>query len=348
MEIESIEAKILEIPLKERFEISRGATEMHRSVIVRIESEGIRGWGEASPSISVTGETTESIMAFISYVKERLIGMEINDILKMQRELDKIPHNASAKAGITMAIYDAVSKASGLPLRSYLGGEGNSKETDITIGIMPTDEAVKKAIQYVNSGFKAVKIKVGRNAEDDAVRVKMVSDAVSDLKIRVDANQGYNLQQAIEFSRMIENIEIEFLEQPVRSIEKMAELRRNTSIPLMADESIKDIEDLIRIREVGAADMVNIKIMKVGGIVKAMEIASLAKHFDMGIMVGCMDETSVGIAAGVNFSIAIDAEYTDLDSHLNLSFDPVHNPVRTVNGRNLLDNLPGLGVGDAL
>lgn len=347
MKIKEIKLQEIKIPLRRKFVIASGASEYSNNVIVKVITDHYTGYGESSPSMHVLGENTGTIISVMPLLFEKIREVEAENIREISRILKRIPNNQSAKAGLDIALYDLLGKEMNTPLNKILGTSQISKETDITIGIMGNEEAANLASEYVREGFSALKIKVGTDLKNDVERVKMIRETVGDkIQLRLDANQGYSYHEAREFIRAVERLNIEFIEQPLPyyALEKFADLRKESGIPIMLDESLKGIRDLYEIISKKAADMINIKLMKTSGITDALAIADLARAYDLKIMVGCMSETSLGIAAGMHFALAIDAEYVDLDSHFNLNYDTAKNPIKNLLGKNYVYPSEGLGI----
>ncbi|MCW3977678.1 MAG: dipeptide epimerase, partial [Candidatus Bathyarchaeota archaeon] len=188
--------------------------------------------------------------------------------------------------------------------------------------IKEPEETAKDAVNAVRRGFRALKVKVGVDPEEDFERIREIREAVgSNVAVRIDANQGWTVHQAIEVLRKLERLNVEFVEQPVKAdnIEGLAEVKKNSSIPVMADESIHSPEDALHIIRKDAADLINIKLMKSGGILKARKIAAVAEAANVPCMIGCMGESTIGITAGVHFAAgAKNVQYADLDSDILL------------------------------
>lgn len=325
MRIVGIKVFLAELQYVEPFKIALGTLAISRNVIVKIlTDEGIVGWGEASPSRRITGETVESTMyAVKNYLKPILVGKDpicVNDILK---EIDKnLQGHTSAKAAVDMALYDILGKNSNLPLYRLLGSSRNTVVTDITIGIKSPEEMAKSAVEFVNRGFRTLKIKVGMDPLEDVERVRAVREAVGNkIIIRVDANQGWTPKQAVKTIKTVEKYDIELVEQPVPwwDLNGMAFVRENIDTPIAADESVHSPIDALRLVQSRAADIINIKLMKCGGISKALKVANIAEAADVELMIGCMGESTLGITGAAHFAAAIDSiKYVDLDSDLLL------------------------------
>ncbi len=349
MKIIRLEAKAIRVPLIEEFRTSLGGSIQHEGVIVKIYTdEGIVGIGEAAPSARITGETIETILGVISRLKNIVLGSNPLEYRRIIESIDNaVIGNPSAKAALDIAIFDVVAKKYGVPLYRLLGGSDNSFETSVTIGIMPQEKAIYKAQKYVEQGIRILKIKIGTNPSGDVDLLKKIRQIVGDdVRIRIDANQGYTVKQAIRVLKAIENLDIEFCEQPVhwRDLDGMREVRRNTEIPIMADESVHGPRDAIEIIKMDAADMINIKIMKAGGILNSLKIADICDAYGMKCQIGCMSETQISIAAGVSVAIAARSiEFSDLDGYILLK-ENIASGIKFDGLRNILPDKPGLGV----
>ena len=311
--------------------------------------EGIEGYGCAAPDLAITGETEESVARDYNQVIEPFLrGKNPFRYSFILEELKKnLPHSMSAMAMVDMMLFDLVSKKAGVPLYQYLGGYRSSIATSITIGIMSTVETVEKARHFVSEGFRILKIKGGANVEDDIVRIKETRKAIgSKIKIRFDANQGYSPEEAIHFVESTKSATLELLEQPTprENAEWLGKVCRHVAIPVMADESIMNLKDVYRYTKRDLMDMINIKLMKVGGIYEGMHINSSSKAANVEAMVGCMDESGLAIAAGLHFTLSRpNIIYADLDGHLDLLNDPARDAVILKGGILHPTGRPGLG-----
>lgn len=305
------------------------------------------GVGSANPT-KVTGETLASIESFLARASEKLIGADERDIPGLHARMDRMEAgNSAAKASVDIAAYDLMSKREKKPLYKILGGERGKMLTDITIGICGTEEAVQRALAHKREGFRALKIKVGLNVEEDIGRVRAVRNAVGGkVELRVDANQGYTTEQAVRFAEEMHSLDVAVIEQPVRAEDMTAlkEVTMRSKVPVMADECVKSSLDARRMLRAGAADMINIKLMKSAGILDAMMINRLAEGTGVKTMVGCMGEIQLSIAAGLHFALSSDnVRYADLDSHFNILDDPTRG-LAFEDGYLVAPDRPGLGM----
>jgi len=348
MRITSVEAHVLKVPLVKPFIISAGTQTDYHGVLVKVSIGDVHGWGEASPSKRVTGETESSVVKYVGRMAPRLKG-RIPSLELIPSVFD--PRNGAATAALDMAIHDLVGKIEGKAVRDFYLPRGrlvrSSIETSITVSVGNLETTLEHAGALVEKGATTLKVKIGTDPALDIDRIKALRKAFPKVKLRLDGNQGYDEDQATCVLRELEPEGIQFIEQPVdrRSLGAMARLRKKVRIPIMADEALTDYNSLEAIIKKGAADMINIKLMKVGGIREGIRIARRAVGAGMGIMVGCMIETRVAITAGTHLALAEEGiQYADLDGHLDLREDVVTGGVRTRLGRNLMTSEPGLGL----
>ena len=349
--IDSLEFKTFVNKRTSTFKIATGSTDEEENVIVKVKCGDEFGIGNANPT-NVTSETRASIEDFLTKAQKNIVGTDERDLLKLHKRLDAMAQgNTAAKAGIDIAVFDLISKRDGKPLYEFLGGSEDRMMTDMTIGIEPKEATVKKAVQHCKSGFRALKIKVGLDFAEDIHRVAAVRDAVgSKIELRVDANQGYSVEQAIAFAEEMKTLDVVVIEQPVDASD-YAGLRRVTEesdVPIMADECVKSSMDARKIAREGIADMINIKLMKSAGISDAILINKLAESTDIETMIGCMGEIQVSIAAGLHFALSSEnVIYADLDSHFNILDDP-SSGLTFEDGYLVASKKPGLGISTPL
>ncbi len=338
------------MPLKEPYTIAYETIHETVNIFMCITTEsGIRAYGCAAPDLEVTGETPEGVVkAFNEIVEPLLHGQSLLRIALVVELIKKqCPGSPSLLAMVDMALYDLLSKTAKLPLSLLLGGYRHSMPTSITIGILPVRETIERATDFIKQGFFILKIKGGHSVEMDIERIRAIRQKFGDsIQLRFDANQGYSLEQAVRFVKETRDCRIEILEQPgpKDEWELMGHISQQVHVPVMADEGLTSLVDVHRIAKNDWADMVNIKLMKVGGIHQAMHINSVAKAAGMEAMVGCMDESALGIAAGLHFALSRpNVEYADLDGHLDLIGDPANCCILLKDGVLYPKSGPGLG-----
>ncbi|MBU0624653.1 MAG: dipeptide epimerase [Candidatus Thermoplasmatota archaeon] len=329
------------------FKIASGSSDTEENVIVKLVSGDDFGVGSGNPT-DVTHETLASMESFLGMVPKKIVGSDENYPDKLHEKLDGIATgNTAAKAAVDMALFDLLSKRENKPLYEFLGGKRDRMITDMTIGIESLETTVQRALEHTRSGFKALKIKVGLDIEEDIRRVSAVRDTVGpEIQLRVDANQGYTVEQAIKFCEVMETLHVMVVEQPVKEedyagLKKVAE---SSNLPVMADECVKSVLDARKVARDGIADMINIKLMKSAGINDAVIINRLAEAADVSTMIGCMGEIQLSIAAGLHFALSSDnVLMADLDSHFSIVDDPTSGLVFE-DGFLIAPKKPGLGI----
>lgn len=331
MKITGISVGEIALPLARPFKTALRTVETVNDIVVRVTTDdGQIGYGEAPPTAVITGDTKGSILCAIQeFIAPNLMGMDIEDMDGLQKKLHGcILKNTSAKAAVDMALYDLYGKRWGAPLYKLLGGAKREIETDITISVNPIDEMVADSVDAVKQGFRVLKVKVGKEGKADVERIAAIRQAVgNDVLIRVDANQGWNAKQAVRIISAMEDkgLDIELVEQPVpaHDLEGMRAITRQVETPILADESVFSAEDAVHIIQTGAADLINIKLMKTGGIGKALQICSVAEIYGVECMMGCMLESRLSVAAGAHLAAAKGCiTKCDLDGPSLCSVDP--------------------------
>ncbi len=350
MKISEIDYFRLEMPLAVPYTIAYETVSHATNIILKLVTDsGITGWGCAAPDPAVTGETPEDVIITIENVlKAMLQGSTPFQIARITYDLKQlVPKPSSAIAMVDMALYDILARKADLPLYQLLGGFRHHIHTSITIGIVSLSETLDQAKKYLQNGFSILKLKGGLSLNEDIEKVlKLREKFGKDFLLRFDANQGYSFDQSVEFINGIKTANLEIIEQPTCQ-KKDARLGRVTeavSVPVMADESIKSLKDAYRLASNNLIDMINIKLMKVGGIFESQHINSVAKAAGMEVMVGCLDESALGISAGLHFALSCaNIEYADLDGHLDLMDDPFSGLFHLKNGILYPSDAPGLG-----
>lgn len=331
MKIQDIEIKHISIPLKKPFKTALRRVDSAENTVVFVHTDdGQTGYGEAPPTAVITGDTNESIIAAIRLMKERLLGADIDSLDSIMDVINETcMHNSSAKAALDMAIYDLVAKSCVKPLYKFLGGYRHCVETDLTISINEPEEMCLDAMSAKEQGFNILKLKVGIDSDKDIKRVTAIRDAVGNhIKLRLDANQGWNPKEAVRVIRTLEDrgLDIELVEQPVKAsnLDGMKYVTSNVSTPIMVDESMFGPTDALRILEMRAADILNIKLMKCGGIYNALKINAIAESYGVECMLGSMIESKISLTAATHLAAAKkNITRVDLDATILLAEDPV-------------------------
>jgi len=351
MKIVRAEAFPVELQLKEPFVIANETTEVAANIFIRLETEtGLVGWGCSTPDV-VTSETKETVLRNFEVAKRLVVGCDPTRINLVNFALDThLAGNSSLKAGVNIALYDVLGKMANMPLFRLLGGYREKIATSVTIGLNPTDLMVKKAKQIVAEGFKFIKIKCGIDVEQDIENILAIQEAVgSAIKLRLDANEGYSVEDALRIVKALEKkgVAIEMLEQPTKAsyLYSLKDVAKQCSVPIMADETALTLRDSVKLVKLEIADMINIKLMKIGGITNAIKANALAELADVPVMAGCMNESMVAMSAGVHFACAFkNVEYADLDSALDFTNDVADGGARYEDGYVIPSEKPGLGV----
>jgi L-alanine-DL-glutamate epimerase-like enolase superfamily enzyme len=349
LEITSVDIYKSDIDLKEPFKIAIMEISAAQSVFIKINTdEGIYGMGEANPFWGITGETQSINIAGAVDLAKLLLHKDPLNIEERMREIDGfLVHNSTLRSAFDMALYDILGKASGLPLYVLLGGRKRTFWTDNTIGIGEPDHVAQKAVEYKNQGFQAIKVKLGTTFEMDTKRIRKIREAIGDdMPVRVDANQGWDYNTAVNILRALEPMRIEYCEQPIAywDYENMRRIRQNASIAIMADESLFDHHDAFIMASMGCCDYFNIKLAKSGGIHTALKINAIAEGAGIICMVGCMTETRLGLTAAAHIvSARPNIKFADLDGHLMLKEDPVIGGAQYNVGEINLPDTPGHG-----
>ncbi len=352
MKIKKIEVFRGKLELAKVFRISYGEWKSVDTVFIKtVLDNGSIGWGEAPPAPEITGDSVETIIGSVKYLSSFIKKMNIDNINGIDKMLrNKLKNNSAALNGLINSIIEALSKSLNLsPLRVLGYGEPiNEVLTDITIGLDKPDTMVNDSINWIEKGFKILKVKLGGPENLDIERVKRIRDAVgSHIRIRVDANQAWSPKEAIRISRALERYDIEMIEQPVKAydLKGLKYVRDRSEIPIIADEAIHNLRNLKLFIESDAIDGVNIKLSKAGGLIEASRMIEMAKAFGKELMIGCMIESSLGIAIASHLVASTGAfRYVDLDSDITLESQPVIKPIKRSIDRILLESGSGFGV----
>ncbi len=359
--VESVTIHRRSFPLKRPFVTAVRTADSLDALVVEVrDSDGRSGWGEAPTSWRVTGESPESVAAAVlGPLSDAVKGRSTDEPAALSVALERATiRNSSARMALECALYDLAARLEGAPLYRYLGGGANEVRTDVTLSAAVTssdiDELVQRAREHVGAGFDTLKVKVGAGGDDLATLIevrKAVGDAV---RLRIDANQGWTPEQAVELVTSLAHagVDLEFVEQPVQrdDIDGLAYVKARVNTPIVADESVWTRRDLREIVRSDAADMINIKLAKTGGLREAIALAAMAREHGVGIIVGCMSEGYVGIAAAAALASAlegvtrVECRPHDLDGGLWLARNTVEGGVAYEGDRVVLGDALGTGI----
>jgi L-alanine-DL-glutamate epimerase-like enolase superfamily enzyme len=307
------------IPM-EPFTIATGTLAHAQNVFIRVYTDaGFYGVGECSAFPMIVGETQDTCLVMAREFARLWVGKDALNIEERLQQLDDFAaHNTTIKSAFDMALYDIAAKNAGLPLYQFLGGAKRVVETDITIGIASPEVMAEKALAFKQSGARILKVKLGKSATDDVERVKQIRAAVgNDMKIRIDANQGWSFDAAVFALQSMEDMGIEFCEQPMRTWhdDRLPELMQLSPVKIMGDESIYNHHDARKQIKTKSCDYINIKLAKSGGICEAIKIHDLAARHNIPCMMGGMLESRIALSAKLHFVYASpNIKFYDMDT----------------------------------
>lgn len=353
MKIIDIQVGKLSLPLAHPFKTALRTVERIEDVAIKVVGEnGMVGYGEAPPTAVITGDTYGSILCAVhDYIRPALVGMDLDDLEGVMGKLNGcLVHNTSPKAAVDMALYDLWAKSKGEPLYRLLGNARSSFETDLTISVNSVEEMARDSLEAVERGFTTLKIKVGKEGLADVERIAAIRRVVGeDIKLRVDANQGWNAKEAVAIIQTMEawGLDIELVEQPVPAddFEGLQYVTEQVKTPILADEAVFSLRDAKRLIEAHAADYINLKLMKTGGIYNAMKICDFAESRGVSCMIGCMLESQVAVAAAAHLCGGRSViTMADLDGPSLCACEPFPGGPRFEGAVIDLNDTPGIGI----
>ncbi len=353
MKITDVRIGKISVPLRVPFKTALRSVSSVEDIIVEIHTDtGHVGYGEAPPTGAITGDTTGAIIgALKDHIIKTIVGRDVDDFENLLQALNKcIVKNTSAKAAVDMALYDLYGQLYNIPVHRMLGGSRRKITTDITISVNDPEEMARDTINAIERGYDTLKIKVGVNPELDIARLTAVREAAGpDPLIRIDANQAWTPKQAVRLLNQMQErgLNIEFVEQPVpgHDFEGLKFVTERSYVPVMADESVFSTEDAVKIMQMGAADLINIKLMKCGGLYQALKIASAAEVYGVECMIGCMLEAKISVNAAVHLACAKNIiTKIDLDGPVLCSEDPIIGGAVFNEKEITVSDDPGLGI----
>lgn len=318
--VSTITVENVDIPQKVPFETARGRTEVGHALLITVKSDdGMAGRGDGTPVQYVTGETRETVTSDIGEISAKLKGWPVDNWRGFCHEVRAaLPHRATACAALEIALVDLFCKKHGVSMATFFGGAKDSVVTDLTIPIVPPDQAYQLAKEAAET-FSSLKIKVGgKDRAEDLERVRQIHLAAPKASLRIDANQGFEPEEAVQFVKKLNDLGIvpEIVEQPVLKddIEGLRYVKERVSEPVLADEAAVDPRSVLALLKADAVDGVNIKLMK-SGFTGALDIIALCRAAGKKLMIGCMLESPVGIGAAAHLACGTGAfDYLDLDA----------------------------------
>ena len=353
MKITQIRLGKLSVPLRTPFKTALRTVDRVEDIVVELHTDtGAVGYGEAPPTGPITGDTTGGIVGgILELIAPALLGQEVDDFEAVTALVQKAGvHNTSAKAAVDMALWDLYGQLHQIPVHKLLGGARRTLVTDLTISVNPPEQMARDAREAVARGYDCLKVKVGADPTLDTARLAAVRKAVGrDVCIRIDANQAWTPRQAVRILNEMQDkgLELELVEQPVPAgdLEGLAYVTRHSWVPVMADESVFSPADAMRIFQSRAADYINIKLMKCGGLTNALRIASAAEVYGVECMIGCMLEAKIAVNAAAELACARSIiTRVDLDGPVLCSVDPVEGGAQFDERNITVSDAPGMGI----
>jgi len=332
--------EILTVHTTVPFVIARGGASDHRVVKVTLrDTDGVFGWGEASPN-RFYGETPETAVAALERLKPLVEACDPFQLEDLEAQMNAaLRNNGSVKSAISAAAHDIVGKRLGVPLWKLWGLDpAKAPLSSFTIAIAPDNEELVRRVKAADS-YPVLKVKLGTDRDEEIIRT--VRQAAPSKVIRVDANAAWSPKHALEMIELLRDLGVEYVEQPVAAtdLEGLAFVREHSSLPVIADESCVVSADVAKLA--GKVDGINIKLSKCGGLREALRMIATARAHGMLVMAGCMIETSLAITTAAHFAPLLD--YADFDGAALLSDDP-HVGTSIAGGHITLPTEPGLGV----
>ena len=349
MQIATVEVIPVDLPLRLPYQTAyhAEAIESVSAIFIRVETtQGREAWGCAAFDPAFTGETREAVVAACRSCAER--ARDLNP-LNLEFALDELSglteETPSALCAFDLAFHDLLGLAADMPLYRLLGGYRHRIQTSITISIAPVDASVELARQRAAQGFRILKIKGGLDPQEDVRRVRAIRATLPHFTLRLDADQGYTVRQALEVARALED-ELEMLEQPTLAddLNGLRQVTRESPVPILADESVSQPPSAMEVAKLRAADGMSIKLTACGGLRCARQIDTIARVAQMNTMVSCVNQPALLTAAGLSFALSSrNVEYGDLDGHFDLVGDPTLAGFRVEEGWLIATDVPGLG-----
>ena len=351
--VERIACHRVSVPLHTPFVTALRRTSTTESLLVEVtDSDGVSGWGEAPQVWQVTGESVAGAEACVTGpLRDAVRGGDPGDLVELTRRVaEAVARNFGAKAAVDVALHDLAARRLGSSLPGFLGSSTLRVATDVTLSAGSPEHLAGLAAARVKEGFGVLKVKVGTDAAVDVERVRAARAAAGpDVALRLDANQGWTPRDAVRVIGALEDAQVglELVEQPVRAddLDGLSWVSARVATPVMADESVYGVRDLVEVIRRRAADMVNVKLAKCGGLGPARTLLELARAHEMGTIVGSMMETHVGVGAAASLAAAFGTTaVADLDAAWWAAASPVRGGLRYDGATVVLPDSPGLGV----
>lgn len=346
--IHALSVERLDIPLFAPFGISGGAQDVARNLLVTLElADGTRGYGEAAPFPAFNGETQDSAQAAIEAVRSTVEGADVREWRAIAAQLrGQIGGSGSARCAIETALLDALTKRAALPLYAFFGGYSNMLETDMTVTTGTVEQAGAAALEILDRGISTIKVKIGSgDPQLDLRRLIAIHAVAPDSPLILDGNGGLSADQALELvgALHMQNIRPILLEQPVPGDdwEGMVQLARWGGVPIAADETASSAANVLHVAAAGAAQVVNIKLMK-AGVVEALDIAAICRAAGLRLMVGGMVESILAMTMSAHFAAGQGGfEFVDLDTPMFMAENPFEGGFRQTGARLDLSQISG-------
>ncbi len=349
--ISQIEIYKSSIRLKEPFVISLGTLTHAENIFVILRTNnGLSGFGECSPFMTINGESMDTCFIVGQYLAKSLKGKNPLNIEECSKTMDTVIYgNSSIKSAFDIALYDLAAQHSNLPLFRFLSGYNNkSLITDYTVSIGDANKMASDALKIKNNGFQVIKVKLGESKEKDVERTRMIREAIgNDFPLRIDANQGWKTNEALEILSALAPYNIQHCEEPIPRWDfmELPNIKKHSPIPIMADESCCDHHDAKRLIDLAACDSFNIKLGKSSGIFKALKMIQLAEQAGIKIQIGGFLESRLGFTASAHLALTSDnIIHCDFDTPLMFTEDPVTGGITyDIKGVVMVPDTPGLG-----
>ena len=329
MRVSGIQAFPLDVPLLAPFVVATTRLDRVRNVAIRVAlTDGTVGWGEAPTLPPITAEDQDQVLAALGEAAGWILGCDVEAWTEIAARLaEQMPHAASTRAGIEMALVDALARSEGKPLYKFFGGAQTRVVTDITIPICDPPLARELAATYRARGFETIKTKIGKDMEDDLERLRAIRRGHPECVLVLDANEGYAAEDALAVLAALrrEGIVPGLFEQPVarEDWDGLDKVTREGGVPVAADESCRGVQDAQRIVREGLAHVINIKLAKCG-VAESLEIAKVARENGVSLMIGGMVETRLAMGFSAHFAAGLGGfQWIDLDTPLLLADDPI-------------------------